>query len=92
MKHQKLKSLRSQIDCCDEELVKLLKRRFSIVADIGLIKEELNLPVLDNSRFNIILDRAKISAERIDLDTDIVVDVLKAIHKYSSKTVDNTIL
>ncbi len=45
-----MKELRDQIDRIDEELLKLLDERMGLAFEIGRIKKEKGLPVLDSGR------------------------------------------
>lgn len=51
-----LSEFRKEIDSIDQELVKLLEKRFLIVHEIGLLKKELGLPVFDPKREKEVLD------------------------------------
>ena len=51
-----LKEKRILIDTIDTNIIDLLKRRFQVVSEIKTIKEKNNIPVLDSSRENKILD------------------------------------
>ena len=47
---EELKKLRDQIKNLDEEIVKLLEKRFNLSLKIGELKKENNLPILDKDR------------------------------------------
>ena len=47
---EELKKLRDQIKNFDEEIVKLLEKRFNLSLKIGELKKENNLPILDKDR------------------------------------------
>lgn len=47
---EELKKLRDQIKNLDEEIVKLLEKRFNLSLKIGEFKKENNLPILDKDR------------------------------------------
>ena len=81
----KLNSLREKIDSCDDILLEVLSQRFQHVSEIRDIKKELNLPHLDNKRFSDILKRLEEKSRIEGLDPNIIKDVLRAIHYYSSK-------
>ena len=51
-----LDKARREIDNIDEEIVKLLEKRFNLVNEIGLIKNGRNLPVYDESRERQVLE------------------------------------
>ena len=52
-----LAELREQLNGIDRQLVELLDRRFNISRQVGQVKKEKGLPVLDQSREQAILDR-----------------------------------
>lgn len=82
---EKLQGMRKLIDCYDDTLVKLLAQRFKIVSDIGLLKSKLNLPPLDISRFNEIVQRTKELADTQKIDPRLIEDIFKVIHEHSLK-------
>lgn len=45
-----LEEFRKEINSIDEELVRLLERRFNVVLKIGQYKKENNLPIYDEDR------------------------------------------
>ena len=47
---EELKRLRDQIEELDEEIVKLLEKRFNLSLEFGKLKKENNLPILDKDR------------------------------------------
>ena len=92
MKNIALNSLRKQIDCCDDLLVKLLSQRFDYVSQIQKFKKELELPTLDDARFERILKRVRKSSKEEGLDPNMIEGVFKEIHLYSSKKRDDNTL
>ncbi|MFY9900957.1 MAG: chorismate mutase [Trichococcus sp.] len=53
------KKERAEIDAIDQELVKLFERRMDAVTEIARIKKEHQLPILDQSRENKVLDKVR---------------------------------
>ncbi|MFC2069532.1 chorismate mutase [Chloroflexota bacterium] len=49
-KDANLELLRNKIDHCDQQIVKLLARRFKLVKQIGNYKTKHNQPILDTKR------------------------------------------
>ena len=47
---EELKKLRDQIEKLDEEIVTLLEKRFNLSLEVGKLKKEYNLPILDLKR------------------------------------------
>ena len=53
----KLERLRNRIDAIDYTIMELLDERYDLSIDVGNLKKELNTPVLDENRENIILEK-----------------------------------
>jgi len=68
----KLKALRNEIDVIDDELVKLLERRFDLTAEIGNLKKNLDDEILDISREKDIVKRIIEKLENLDYDEYII--------------------
>ena len=80
---ENLTELRRQIDRVDDKLLELLARRMRISREIGVYKQEHNMPILQAPRYDEILEnRTKIGAS-MDLNTDFVEKILKEIHEES---------
>ncbi len=47
---KRILTLRQKIDNLDEEIIKLLKIRMRISKEVGLLKEELHIPIEDKFR------------------------------------------
>lgn len=72
----RLEELRQRIMEVDEELVDLIGERKSLVVEIGEIKNELGLPVLDPAREAAVVRRAASLARNHDLDEELIRDVI----------------
>jgi monofunctional chorismate mutase len=53
------KKERAEIDAIDQELVKLFERRMDAVTEIARIKKKNELPILDQSREDMVLDKVR---------------------------------
>lgn len=51
-----MEEYRKEINSIDEELVKLLERRFNVVLKIGKYKKEHGLPVYDEKREKMVIE------------------------------------
>lgn len=51
-----MEEYRKEINSIDEELVKLLERRFNVVLKIGQYKKENHLPVYDEKREKMVIE------------------------------------
>lgn len=52
----KIEDWRNRIDAMNDEIIALLNKRAVCAAEIGKLKKELGLPVLDASRENAVLE------------------------------------
>ena len=87
MKKKTLKKLRNNIDKVDDQIFDLILKRLDYVEKIGNIKREMNLPVYDKSREQIIIDRlteklnSKINSEKIKKIIDPIVSISKDLQR-----------
>ncbi len=79
----KLSKLRTQIDEFDQKILEIVGRRMAIVDQIGVLKKEKNVAVLQNKRWNEILAKMTDSGMQKGLSEDFVVQLFKAIHQES---------
>ncbi|EKE27995.1 MAG: 3-deoxy-7-phosphoheptulonate synthase [uncultured bacterium (gcode 4)] len=71
---------RKQIDNIDEEIIKLLWERFSIVEKIWIYKKENNIEIIQIDRWQQVLaDRIKLWAEN-GLSSELIKNAWEAIH------------
>lgn len=75
-----LDKLRTQIDSIDQDLMKLLADRMKIAQNIGTIKKENNVTVLQSNRWNDILNNAVKKADSLNLNGDFVKSYMETIH------------
>ena len=83
MTENKLEEYRKQIDVIDMEIVELFSKTFEIVKQIGTFKKENNIPVVDNNRFQKVLEKVENIAEKQGVSKDFINDIYNIIHKYS---------
>lgn len=76
-------SLRDDIDRIDRELLKLIARRLSSSAEIGLIKASKNLAMESPDREAELIAEARAEAVSIGLDPDYIEDVMRVILRHS---------
>ena len=84
-----LGDLRLELDNIDQEVVKLLVKRFHITDEIGAIKSEQGMSIYDESREKVIYDKIRqICYETLSEDDDIseiIVDIYTLIMLNSRK-------
>lgn len=78
-----LKNLRAQIDLIDTELLGLLARRMGVADEIGQVKKEQNVAILQNVRWNDILAKMVREGGEQDLSEEFIHRIFKAIHQES---------
>lgn len=83
--------LRKGIDQVDSRIISLLAERFEIAAEIGKIKKNLDIDIVDSSREKALLDRLKQSAENSGLRAEFVNSLWDVILKESHFMQNNII-
>lgn len=79
----KLETRRTQIDLIDDQIIELLGKRMKIVDDIGVLKKENNVAILQVKRWNQILKRMTSQGMQNQLSEEFVLSIFKAIHQES---------
>ncbi|WP_298782542.1 bifunctional 3-deoxy-7-phosphoheptulonate synthase/chorismate mutase type II [uncultured Polaribacter sp.] len=78
-----LDNLRAQINVADDQLIELLGKRMKVSDQIGALKKEKNVAVLQSKRWNEILGNMILEGERRGLSEEFVLKMFKAIHQES---------
>lgn len=78
-----LDNLRAQINVVDGQLVELLGKRMKVADEIGALKKEKNVAVLQSKRWNEILGNMILEGESKGLSEEFVLKMFKAIHQES---------
>jgi chorismate mutase len=79
----RLSKLRTQIDEFDVKLLEILAKRMKVADQIGALKKEKNVAILQNNRWNEILGRMILDGESKGLSEEFVLKIFKAIHQES---------
>jgi chorismate mutase len=79
----KMTKLRANIDVLDANLLDLLGKRMKVATEIGQVKKDANVAVLQNTRWNEILEKMIIEGEKRGLTEEFVLRMFKAIHQES---------
>lgn len=77
---QALGRYRDQIDQIDSEIFDLLSRRMAIADNIGRVKRDNDVVILQSGRWASIVDRVLSQADKLQLSEDFLRTVLEAIH------------
>ncbi len=72
--------LRGRIDRLDNEIYKLLAERMSAAEQIGRIKRDNNVMILQSSRWNEVMERVLASSAELGLSKEFLHTLLDAIH------------
>jgi len=75
-----LEKLRLEIDSIDQKLLSLLADRMKIAKNIGEIKKQNNVTVLQSNRWNDILESTINKAKNLNLNDEFVKSYMEAIH------------
>ncbi len=79
----KLNNLRAQIDIIDNQLIETLGKRMKVADNIGALKRQKNVAVLQTTRWNAILGKMILEGESKGLSEEFVLRMFKAIHQES---------
>ena len=81
--NEKLKNLRRQIDMVDDELLELLGNRMKIAEEIGEVKKEKGVTILQTNRWEEIIEKASAKGKLQGLSERFMIRYLNAIHQES---------
>lgn len=80
---EKLEAMRSQIDQYDAELLAILSKRMDITEQIGVIKRDNDVTILQASRWDEIVQRILDNSEQLQLSREFLHILMNAIHMES---------
>ncbi len=86
-----LENLRAQINVVDGQLIDLLGKRMKVADQIGELKKEQNVAVLQSKRWNEILGNMILEGKEKGLSEEFVLRMFKAIHQESINHQENII-
>jgi len=78
-----LNNLRAQINVADNQLIDVIGKRMKIADQIGALKKEKNVAVLQSKRWNEVLGNMILEGEKVGLSEEFVLKVFKAVHQES---------
>ena len=78
-----INTLRTKIDVIDHQLIEMLGKRMIVADDIGTLKKEHNVAVLQTKRWNEILGKMILQGEERNLSEEFILRVFKAVHQES---------
>ena len=74
---------RIRVEDLDDKLVDILSKRMNIVDEIGTLKKEHNVSVLQNERWQAIINRMKSEENQKGLTEDFILQLFKLVHQES---------
>lgn len=75
-----LDDLRKEIDIIDDELLKVLVKRFDVVRKIGKLKQEQHIPPLDEKRWQEVRHNITEKAKKLNLSEETISNIYEEIH------------
>jgi chorismate mutase len=89
----RLNTYRTQIDVIDNKLAEMMGKRMKIADAIGVLKKENNVAILQNKRWNEIIDKMILEGGANNLSEEFMLRIYKAIHlesiNHQKKTLGN---
>ena len=81
----KLDEIRKLIGELDEEILRNLAKRKTLVKEIAVLKKSAGMPVIDEKREREILEKIRIKSEYIGIDEEFALRLFKIILENSRK-------
>ena len=82
--------LREKIDALDSDIVRLLKERMAVSAEVAEYKRANGLPVLDKAREEALLEKiSALSGDMSEYTHEIYLEILKQSKEYQKKLIAN---
>lgn len=78
-----LENLRAQINVVDSQLIEMMGKRMKVADEIGKLKKQKNVAVLQTKRWNEILGNMILEGDSRGLSEEFVLKMFKAIHQES---------
>ena len=79
----KMSKLRANIDVLDQNLLDLIGKRMAVASEIGQVKKDNNVAVLQNNRWNEIQEKMVAAGATKGLSEEFVIKLFKGIHQES---------
>lgn len=67
-----LEVLRNDLDNIDDEILELLVKRFGVIEQIGKLKKEYGIPIIQSERIIYIIEKAGVIAEKNNLNAKLL--------------------
>jgi len=86
MNEIKIANLRKEVDVIDENLLQLIKKRLELTKEIGEIKKENQMGIIDSNREKEVFDAIEKKSSELKLNSDIIVTIWHQILKASYRS------
>lgn len=83
MFEQEIKELRDEIDALDKELLKAVANRMQLVRKVGELKKRNNVEVVQNDRWQQLLDSRMSWFEEMNMSQEEIKQVFETLHTIS---------
>lgn len=87
----RLSALRQQIDEIDNQLISMMATRMKVAREIGQVKQNSNMPILQSSRWEDVLSKNVNEGMKQDLSEEFLRRVFEAVHQESIEQ-QNTVM
>ena len=81
--NNEMTKLRANIDIADSKILEILGRRMEISDQIGVLKKSKNVAILQNKRWNEILEKMILEGQQKGLSEEFIMRFFKAVHQES---------
>lgn len=81
----KLNALRRRIDTVDRKIMDLVATRITLAKEVGRLKREQNLTVIDTKREDTILSAVRNSAKKLGIPETLAMKIIHLLISYSKK-------
>ena len=79
----RLSALRQQIDEIDAQLISMMATRMKVAREIGRVKRDSNMPILQSSRWEDVLGRSVAEGVKQGMSGEFVRRIFEAVHQES---------
>jgi chorismate mutase len=86
MSEIKIASLRKEVDVIDENLLQLIKKRLHLTKEIGEIKKENQMSIIDENREKALFKALEKKSRELKLDPDIIATIWHQILQASYRS------
>lgn len=84
-----LENLRKEIDIVDNELLKLIQKRFEVVEKIWKYKKEKWIPIVQKDRWDEVLEKKLKIARNYNLNEELIANIWNNFHEVAIKNESN---